>query len=1098
MQIFLSPTSGGDKKMPFESLEGEEDQEPPLLVAEIRTGGTVSSLFDILAIYSDHLDIDQLRSGPMPPSSYSSNNQNGSRLQRSFNENIPSTPISPESSASQTAPTATLSVIPIDPSLAEVSKVPSVISTRPTVGGGNNETKTPHSPLLKPNVQGFSTQSSLFARAATETTLLVIPESAFKKTAHFYPSSTVNMVQVLLSRFMRVTHMTLSRYLGLSRELVKIERHINYHFDSFALDEKDLEKARQLPKYLLSQSEGHIQFQKPDNPSAATFDSLADKPHSKVDELADFIVSTGKSSSTEDLVTNILKDEEVTLDTLASSIMKPKVEHTRSLSHSGVSMDLMGSLRSSKSQEPVAFHMIEKEIKEKVFERCSKALGIFATPVPSTTFVTPVTSGGAVRPGSVPQTPKGNSLGTGKNPIFSVKRNSISSTTSPGSSQVSLATHASGSVEFITDLRLMSFAQGSVLIQQGQRYPGIFYVIDGMLEAVNGNSAENEMFELSKRKSRTDFGVDHEEPPTPGSFKRKFIVYPGGFAGYPFAFSNLPSLLTIKARNDCLVGFIPKHVLDSMTEKFPNMLLFATKRIVSFISPLLVQLDLAMEWQQVNAGKVVYQQGDKESESIYVVLSGRLRSIEESDNERLMMVGEYGQGESIGELEVLTNSPRTTTVHAIRDTELACMPKTLFHSLAMRHPEITIHISRLIALRSRQSVKPTVSNNLNWKTIALIPENSDVPLLDFADRLKEAIYTIQDGSATVLDSSSITSLLGKYAFSKLGMLKLNTWLSEREEKSRIVIYVADNGSNSLWTQRCIRQADVILFLALGDSDPRTVGEHEKTMLRMKTTARKELVLLHSEHAVSFGMTRAWLSSRSWIHGHHHIQLPHLLTRNYTATKRRTPFEDLQLKLEKLTGFSRFSNRFASNKTSSFTPKHAESKSDFARLARRLLGKSIGLALGGGGARGIAHIGIIQAFEEAGIPIDMVGGCSIGSFIGGLYALNEDIWFVYWKAKDFSSKTASVWRQLLDLTYPLTSWFSGQEFNRAVWKALGDANIEDTWLNYFCVTTNITRSRLEVHTMGYIWRFIRASMSLSGFLPPLCDNGDMLGTFNSMI
>lgn len=48
-----------------------------------------------------------------------------------------------------------------------------------------------------------------------------------------------------------------------------------------------------------------------------------------------------------------------------------------------------------------------------------------------------------------------------------------------------------------------------------------------------------------------------------------------------------------------------------------------------------------------------------------------------------------------------------------------------------------------------------------------------------------------------------------------------------------------------------------------------------------------------------------------------------------------------------------------------------------------------------------------------------------------------------------------------------------------------------WLPFFCNTTNITHSRMEVHTTGYAWRYIRASMSLAGLLPPLCDDGDML-------
>ncbi|CAD0085214.1 unnamed protein product [Aureobasidium vineae] len=93
------------------------------------------------------------------------------------------------------------------------------------------------------------------------------------------------------------------------------------------------------------------------------------------------------------------------------------------------------------------------------------------------------------------------------------------------------------------------------------------------------------------------------------------------------------------------------------------------------------------------------------------------------------------------------------------------------------------------------------------------------------------------------------------------------------------------------------------------------------------------------------------------------------------------------------------------------------KGDFHRLARRLLGKSVGLVLGGGGARGIAHVGIIKAMEEAGIPIDIVGGTSIGSFIGALYAWDADVVPMYGRAKKFSGRMGSMWRFALDLTYP---------------------------------------------------------------------------------
>jgi lysophospholipid hydrolase len=278
----------------------------------------------------------------------------------------------------------------------------------------------------------------------------------------------------------------------------------------------------------------------------------------------------------------------------------------------------------------------------------------------------------------------------------------------------------------------------------------------------------------------------------------------------------------------------------------------------------------------------------------------------------------------------------------------------------------------------------------------------------------------------------------------------------------------------------------VLLVGLQEGNP-SVGEYEQLLLSMKTTARKELVLLNSNRSCPPGSTAGWLKSRLWIHAHHHIQMA-------------LPSTDLSLELQpkQLTignlgrHFSRLYNSQSSQRSSPNSPYiYTGHRSDFSRLARRLLSKSIGLVLGGGGARGLSHIGVIRALEEAGIPIDMVGGTSMGAFVGGLYARDNDHVSVTGRAKILTTALSATWRTIMDLTYPYASMTTGGEFNRAIWKVFGDLQIEDCWLPYYAVTTNITLSREEVHQQGYIWRFIRASMSLSGYLPPICYNDCML-------
>lgn len=208
-------------------------------------------------------------------------------------------------------------------------------------------------------------------------------------------------------------------------------------------------------------------------------------------------------------------------------------------------------------------------------------------------------------------------------------------------------------------------------------------------------------------------------------------------------------------------------------------------------------------------------------------------------------------------------------------------------------------------------------------------------------------------------------------------------------------------------------------MGLGDSDP-SIGEYEQLLMSMKTTARKELVLLHSDRICKSGSTAAWLKLRLWIHAHHHIQMK-------TGAAKVTPIQPAkQNTIGNLGAHFQSYVGAQSKKPTALSPNiYSGIRSDFSRLGRRLLSRSIGLVLGGGGARGLAHAGMIRAFEEIGIPFDMIGGTSMGAFVGGVYARENDQLSVFTRCKQLCSRMQSTWRILLDVTYPITSWTTGR-------------------------------------------------------------------------
>lgn len=135
----------------------------------------------------------------------------------------------------------------------------------------------------------------------------------------------------------------------------------------------------------------------------------------------------------------------------------------------------------------------------------------------------------------------------------------------------------------------------------------------------------------------------------------------------------------------------------------------------------MLHIDLALEWMQVNAGHVIYREGGK-SDSFYMCLQGRLRAISEKQAGGVEIRGEYGQGESVGELDCITAMPRSATLHAIRDTELVRMPAQLFNALATRHPSITVQMTRIIASRVRTEVDNKAKTSGN-STLAAMDAN---------------------------------------------------------------------------------------------------------------------------------------------------------------------------------------------------------------------------------------------------------------------------------------------------------------------------------------------------------------------------------------
>jgi NTE family protein len=264
------------------------------------------------------------------------------------------------------------------------------------------------------------------------------------------------------------------------------------------------------------------------------------------------------------------------------------------------------------------------------------------------------------------------------------------------------------------------------------------------------------------------------------------------------------------------------------------------------------------------------------------------------------------------------------------------------------------------------------------------------------------------------------------------------WFHELESRNDFVVYVAD-AADTPWTRLCLRQADVVLLAALARDAP---GPWPGLDGQEASVRRAELLLIH-RGPLAVGAAARWRA-----------QLP------------TTPIH------------------------------HVRGPPDCLRLTRLLTGRAVGLVMSGGGARGFAHLGVVRALRQHGVPIDLVGGTSMGGILAAGVAAE-------WSDGELVERFRRCFvdtNPLTDFTLPLVSLVSGRKVGRLLRNELGDIDIEDLPLPFFCVSSNLTTGRVAVHQRGPLWRWLRASVAIPGVLPPVFHGGEVYvdgGTMNNL-
>lgn len=437
--------------------------------------------------------------------------------------------------------------------------------------------------------------------------------------------------------------------------------------------------------------------------------------------------------------------------------------------------------------------------------------------------------------------------------------------------------------------------------------------------------------------------------------------------------------------------------------------------------------DLAqyVELQDVRGGSMVIREGDQ-SDFMVIVVTGRLRVSRRDAKGELLLYNEICPGESVGETGLILHQARTADVTAVRDSTIAVLSRASFEALLLLQP---IALNRVFsqAIFNHLRHTPQSPERRVAQSFTVIPLHPGAGSRELVEGLAKAFSRF--GRTHHLSCAALQEI----ARSDDGLSAPIEQLDELERQFDFLIFEAEPNGSAL-TKRAFRQADQLIFVAAPGELP-DLREVEKLLsdepgFSMK---RQHLVLLHPLTVTTPADTSVW------HHGRH-------LERVYALRNDRP--------------------------------------ADYAHLARFLTGHAVGIVLGGGGARGFAHIGVLRALEECGIPIDVVGGNSMGALIGAQYACGTTLDDILEHTKRFALGGERP-------TLPFISLLGGRRIERDLQRMFGNATVANLWRPYFAAACNLTHGCTTVQDSGLLWRAVLASNSPAGLLPPVLHEGQLL-------
>ena len=507
------------------------------------------------------------------------------------------------------------------------------------------------------------------------------------------------------------------------------------------------------------------------------------------------------------------------------------------------------------------------------------------------------------------------------------------------------------------------------------------------------------------------------------------------FFGLISLFTNASKNYDLISVEDTRIFELDKGDLIELTLKFPNI----KKELLNIVNEKIFnpeinaaigkiakevdqksidELKKDISWKTLNDSEILFNEGDA-GDSCYIVMSGRVEAIKNYGKDNEIILGELKKGDIIGDMALITGEKRSATIKASKLSRLIYISKKSFDKVMYNNPKALMEVSKALINRLKyKDPKDTLNKNIIIGIVSLI---NDKNTQNFFTTLNNSLQSF----GTIENLNEITINLDSNKENLDSDILLENIISNNDF---LILHSVDT-NNLKWKKNIIKYSDQVIILG----DPvklNNISNEESEIFDNYSKIKPNkfwLVLNHNEDTIIPSKTKKIISIRNGIKTFH-----------------------------------------VKNNNSN----------DIRRLARFITKQTIGLTLGGGGAKGFAHYGIYKAMNELNIPIDVIGGTSAGAIIASQialgYSLNEIINI---------NKKVNALKMFKEYGFPYMSLIKSHKVEQAAKISAGDSDIEDLWIPFFAPATDLTNSKLLVFDKGPLWEAIRSSGALPGIVLP---------------